>query len=98
MTGTDLIARRIVVRGKVQGVFYRNWTMLTARSLRLKGWVRNRSGGEVEILAIGPQEDLDDFERQCWEGPYGAKVTEVTSEKAQVEPLRTFEKRPTVRA
>ncbi len=91
-----MIARRIIVRGKVQGVFYRNWTMVTARSLRLTGWVRNLSSGEVEILAIGPAEKVDDLERQCWEGPYAAKVEEVTSEKAQVEPLRTFEKRPTL--
>jgi acylphosphatase len=91
-----MMARRIIVRGKVQGVFYRNWTMLTARSLRLKGWVRNRSSGEVEILAIGPQEELENLERQCWEGPFGSKVEEVTAEKAVVEPLRTFEKRPTV--
>lgn len=91
-----MIARRIIVRGKVQGVFYRNWTMLTARSLRLRGWVRNRSSGEVEILAIGPQEDVENLERQCREGPPGAKVEEVTFEKAKVEPLSTFEKRPTV--
>jgi acylphosphatase len=91
-----VIARRIIVRGKVQGVFYRNWTMLTARSLRLTGWVRNLSSGEVEILAIGPQEDVEDLERQCRQGPYGAEVTDVTSEKAQIEPLRTFEKRRTL--
>ena len=97
MIGTDLVARRIIVRGKVQGVFYRNWTMLTARSLRLKGWVRNLGSGEVEILAIGSLEDLEDLERQCWQGPYGTKVEAVTSEKTQVEPLRTFEKRPTLR-
>ena len=97
MTGDDLIARRIVVRGKVQGVFYRNWTMLTARSLRLTGWVRNRSSGDVEILATGPQENVEDLERQCWTGPFGAQVTDVVSQKAQVEPLRTFEKSPTVR-
>ena len=96
MKGTELMARRIVVRGKVQGVFYRNWTMLTARSLRLRGWVRNLSSGDVEILAIGPLEDLEDFERQCWEGPYGAKVEQVVSEKTQLEPLHSFEKRPTV--
>jgi acylphosphatase len=90
-----MIARRLIVRGRVQGVFYRNWTQRTARSLRLTGWVRNLSSGDVEILAIGPQEDVEDLERQCWEGPYGAKVEEVTASKAAVEPLGTFEKRPT---
>ncbi len=95
MTGTDLIARRIVVRGKVQGVFYRNWAVSEARALRLRGWVRNRSDGDVEILAIGSTEDVEDLERRCWRGPFGAKVEAVSWEKAQVEPLETFERRPT---
>ena len=97
MTGTELVARRIVVRGKVQGVFYRNWTVRTANSLRLKGWVRNTSSGDVEILAIGALEDVDDLERQCWEGPFGSKATEVVSEKTKLEPLSSFERRPTVK-
>lgn len=98
MIRADLIARRIIVRGKVQGVFYRNWTIQTAESLRLKGWVRNRSSGDVEMLAVGPLEDVQELERQCWNGPTGAKVTEVAAEEAPMEPLQTFEKRPTLRA
>lgn len=90
-----MIARRLIVRGRVQGVFYRNWTMTTARSLKLTGWVRNLSSGEVEILAIGPQEAIEDLEKQCRRGPYGAKVEEILSSKAAVEPLAGFEKRPT---
>ena len=90
-----MIARRIIVRGKVQGVFYRNWTMVTARSLRLNGWVRNLSNGDVEILAIGSAEAIEDLIKQCWEGPYGAVVEEVVAEKAPLEPMLGFEKRRT---
>ena len=90
-----MIARRLIVRGRVQGVFYRNWTMTTARSLKLTGWVRNLSSGEVEILAVGPQEAIEDLEQQCRRGPYGAKVEEIITSKAAVEPLASFEKRPT---
>lgn len=90
-----MIARRIIVRGKVQGVFYRNWTMVTARSLRLNGWVRNLSSGEVEILAIGSAEAVEDLIQQCWEGPFGAVVEEVLVEKAQLEPVLGFEVRRT---
>jgi acylphosphatase len=90
-----MIARRILVRGKVQGVFYRNWTMVTARSLRLNGWVRNLSSGEVEILAIGEAEAIEDLIGQCWQGPFGAVVEEVVAEKAPLEPVLGFEKRRT---
>ena len=88
-----MIARRIIVRGKVQGVFYRNWTLVTARSLRLNGWVRNLNSGEVEILAIGSPEAVKDLIQQCWEGPFGAVVEDVVAEKAQLEPVLGFEKR-----
>lgn len=91
-----MIARRIIVRGRVQGVFYRNWTMVTARSLRLNGWVRNLSSGEVEILAIGSAEGIEDLIQQCWEGPFGAVVEEVLAEKAQLEPVLGFELRRTL--
>jgi acylphosphatase len=90
-----MIARRIIVRGKVQGVFYRNWTLVTARSLRLNGWVRNLSSGEVEILAIGSAEAVEDLIRQCWEGPFGAVVEEVAAEKVPLEPVLGFEIRRT---
>ena len=90
-----MIARRIIVRGKVQGVFYRNWTIAKARSLRVNGWVRNLSSGEVEILAIGSAEAVEDLIEQCWQGPVGAVVEEVVAEKAQLEPVLGFEKRRT---
>lgn len=91
-----MIARRLMIRGRVQGVFYRNWAQDAAYRLSLTGWVRNRSSGEVEILAIGERDNLDQFERECWQGPFGAQVEEVTASKAQVEPLRSIERRPTL--
>jgi acylphosphatase len=90
-----MIARRLIVRGKVQGVFFRNWAQDSARSLRVTGWVRNRRSGEVEILVMGPEEDVDQFTRLCWRGPFGAKVEDIESSKATFEPLRTFDRRPT---
>ncbi|HCO47608.1 MAG TPA: acylphosphatase, partial [Erythrobacter sp.] len=48
-------ARRLIARGRVQGVFYRDWTVETAAALGLAGWVRNLPDGTVEAHVEGPQ-------------------------------------------
>jgi acylphosphatase len=88
-------ARRIIVRGHVQGVFYRNWTVATARGLSLSGWVRNLSSGEVEILAQGSEEAVDALIRACRNGPPAAEVQEVAVSEAEPQALEGFRKRPT---
>lgn len=90
-----MIARRLIVHGRVQGVFYRGWTVETATALGLTGWVRNRMSGDVEILAIGSAASIDALVKQCWEGPPVAKVTAIDVEEAEVEPLHDFRQRPT---
>lgn len=90
-----MIARRIIVSGRVQGVFYRGWTVETARSLGLTGWVRNRRDGDVEILAIGREEKVKALAELCRKGPPAARVTEVTVSPAEPEQASTFEQRPT---
>lgn len=71
----------MIVRGRVQGVFFRHSTMDEGRGLGLTGWVRNLdSGEEVEILAEGLRRNL----RMLWAwantGPAGARVEEVSEE------------------
>ena len=88
-------AKRILVRGRVQGVFYRNWAVREARSLGLSGWVRNRRTGDVEILASGPEEAIAALAEKCRAGPPAAEVGEVDVEDAETEPLDGFSKRPT---
>ena len=88
-------ARRILVSGRVQGVFYRNWTLSEARSLGLAGWVRNLRSGEVEILALGAEEAIAALIEKCRTGPTVARVEEVRVEEAEPEALAGFEKRPT---
>jgi acylphosphatase len=90
-----MIARRLVVQGRVQGVFYRNWTVATARALGIAGWVRNRRSGEVEILACGEPDSVDAFIERCRSGPPAASVSGIDVEEAEPEPLARFEKRPT---
>ncbi|MDP8994885.1 MAG: acylphosphatase [Pseudomonadota bacterium] len=89
-------ARRIIVSGRVQGVFYRNWAIDEARALGLSGWVRNRRSGEVEILAMGPDEAIEALARKCRRGPPAARVEEVRVEEAAPEPADGFVRRPTV--
>lgn len=75
MTGDPAV--RLIVSGRVQGVGYRAWTVAVARDLGLRGWIRNRVDGTVEILAIGPQDRIDRLARDCAEGPAAARVAAV---------------------
>ena len=88
--------RLIRVHGRVQGVFYRNWTVAEARALGLTGWVRNRSDGSVEILAAGPAEAINALIERCREGPPAAEVTRIDSEETDEAAPGGFEKRPTL--
>jgi acylphosphatase len=68
---------RIVVRGRVQGVFYRATTQEKAIELGLTGWVRNRADGAVEVVAEGDREELNELVEWCKVGPKHAHVTDV---------------------
>jgi len=77
------IARRLRITGKVQGVGYRQWARRTAASLDLRGWVRNRADGSVEVLAIGPPAAVAALIDACRKGPEGASVVEVNLSEAE---------------
>ncbi|PIA29171.1 hypothetical protein AQUCO_06200036v1 [Aquilegia coerulea] len=66
---------RVMIKGRVQGVFYRNWTVENAIGLGLKGWVRNRRDGSVEALFSGDPKAVDEMEQRCRRGPPEAVVT-----------------------
>ncbi len=78
----------IVVHGKVQGVWYRASTEKVARSLGLRGWVRNLPTGEVEILAQGEQDAIEHLVDWCHQGPPAAEVSKV--DVSWEEPGKTF--------
>jgi len=84
--GTRRVSLRI--RGKVQGVFFRESTRLEATRLGLTGWVRNRDDGSVEAVAEGAQAALEEFIRWCHRGPQAARVTDV--EHAESHPTGEF--------
>ena len=70
-------AVRLLISGRVQGVWYRGWTVDTARALGLRGWVRNCRDGRVEALVAGPAGPVDQFIAACRDGPPAARVTGV---------------------
>lgn len=74
-------ARRFLVRGRVQGVGFRYFTLEAARGEGLHGWVRNTESGAVEIEAEGEQEALYRFEARVRTGPGGARVDAVETDE-----------------
>ncbi len=78
------IRHHIIVKGKVQGVFYRDYTQKKAKSLDLKGTVRNRVDGSVEIHAQGSESQLKKLADWCWEGsPYSTVIDVIIQEEQE---------------
>jgi len=90
------LARRLVVHGKVQGVFYRGWAVETARSLALDGWVRNRRDGSVEMAIAGGEAAIDAMIARCRQGPPAARVTRIDVTDIDLEISAGFQSRPTL--
>ncbi len=73
-----VIRVRVVVEGRVQGVFYRDSCRREAQRLGVSGWVRNRPDGSVEVVAEGPRERVEDLLTWCRQGPPRASVTKLS--------------------
>jgi DNA ligase D-like protein (predicted 3'-phosphoesterase) len=84
------IAARAVVRGRVQGVGYRDATLGEARRLGAMGWVRNEDDGSVLVHAEGPEAAVGELVSFLGEGPRGAHVDEVSVERLKVEGHEQF--------
>ncbi|SDI73536.1 acylphosphatase [Alteribacillus bidgolensis] len=87
-----MIKQHIVVHGKVQGVGFRNFTLAEARKLGIKGWVRNKANGTVEIEAEGTEKKMGHFLDSIAEGSKFSKVQNLDiSEIDAVQHKGTFE-------
>ena len=71
------IRRRVVVHGRVQGVFFRDSVRRRASERGVAGWVRNRPDGTVEAVFEGQREAVEAMVRFAHEGPRGAEVDTV---------------------
>jgi acylphosphatase len=82
------IARRCLVSGRVQGVYYRASAQQRAREAGIAGHARNLEDGRVEVLACGEELRVREFIDWLWIGPSAAKVTHVTVEIIEIHPTQ----------
>jgi acylphosphatase len=90
---SEPVRRRVVVRGHVQGVFFRDSTRREASRRGVSGWVCNRADGAVEAVFEGAPADVEELVRFCSAGPRGAEVADVDVIEEAVERLSGFEVR-----
>lgn len=86
----------LIITGQVQGVFFRDWTIVMARDLGLAGWVRNRSDDSVEAVFEGEDRAIDRMTELARKGPPRANVISVMMQEIRPEGLTSFEKRATL--
>lgn len=88
-----MVSLRIIVSGRVQGVFFRDFIWREARAMGLRGYVRNLPDGRsVEICAEGDRSNLELLLQRSWQGPPRARVEKVNEEwKEQAPGFESFE-------
>ncbi len=79
----DNIRVRLIIQGRVQGVWFRDSTRREAMKLGVTGWVKNRRDGGVEVVAEGPEERVKQLVAWCHKGPSYAKVMDVHQNKEE---------------
>ena len=73
----EKVRARVIIEGRVQGVFFRHHTQEMAFRLGVKGWVKNRRDGGVQAIFEGDREQVGQIIEWCRQGPPEARVTEV---------------------
>ena len=84
------VARRFLVRGRVQGVGYRYFAQRAAHELGLTGFARNLDDGRVEVYAVGSQDKLSQLAGLLHRGPRWADVRGVEETEAAVQEYGSF--------
>jgi acylphosphatase len=85
-----VIRRRVVVHGRVQGVFFRDTARRKADQRGVAGWVSNRPDGAVEAVFEGDDDAVESMVRFCEQGPRGAEVERVEVVEEEPEGLSAF--------
>jgi acylphosphatase len=90
---SEPVRQRVVITGRVQGVFFRDSARREALRRGVAGWVRNRADGAVEAVFEGPVEAVQALVEFSSRGPRGAFVEDVTASAEEPEGLTGFEVR-----
>ena len=88
---SERVRRRVTVRGRVQGVFFRGSVRRAAASRGVSGWIANRADGSVEAVFEGEPDAVRALVRFCSDGPRGAQVEDLDEREEPVEGLSGFE-------
>ena len=83
-------AVKILIKGTVQGVFFRNFIKENAEKLGLNGFVRNLDSGKVEIFAEGDIDNVDKLHEICRKGPKHAVIKEVILKEVRFQDMKGF--------
>lgn len=89
-------ARHLRIRGRVQGVGYRDWLQRRAQRLGLDGWVRNCRDGSVEAVVLGPEAAVQALLIAVRAGPPLARVDSVEERFCDAPDEPGFHRRPSV--
>jgi acylphosphatase len=88
--GKQIDAKRWFVRGRVQGVGYRNFAQRAAVDLGLSGYARNLDDGRVEVYAVGPVDKLSELAGMLYRGPRWSDVRGVEEQAAEIQQFGSF--------
>lgn len=88
---TENIRVKLIIQGKVQGVYYRAFAQEMAHQYKITGFARNISSGDVEIAAEGNKNDIESYINELWKGPPMALVRDIIkSEDKYKEEFKGF--------
>jgi len=83
-------AVKMIIKGSVQGVFFRNFVKEEADKLSVKGFIRNLENGEIEIFAEGEIENIDKLSNICKIGPKHAKIKSIIIKESPFQDFKEF--------
>lgn len=89
---TELTGIHAIIKGRVQGVYFRFETQKAALKLGVNGWVRNLPTGDVEAVFEAPSDKMDKMIKWCRQGSPASTVTDVVTTRTQkIEGYTTFD-------